>query len=249
MSSPIAARAPPRACMTPADLDPALIASARFLHASGISQAISASCRGNGRGRHRHGRAGRRARLLRHQFPPPPVDGGKGPPGHRGRRRRRPTFSRPRSRMPQALLRPRPTRRRSRRHFLALGARAVVVTLGRDGVFAGHGATGSSTCAGPAGRGGRCHRGGRCLHRRAARANWRAARTLAEAARFANAAAALSTLGYGAIAPLPARAPPSTAALRDRAPIDLDQGPRTVRALEIGAMLSGTRPRHVRSPP
>ena len=27
--------------MTPADLDPALIASARFLHASGISQAIS----------------------------------------------------------------------------------------------------------------------------------------------------------------------------------------------------------------
>ena len=50
---------------------------------------------------------------------------------------------------------------------------------------------------------------------------------LADAARFANAAAALSTLGYGAIAPLPSRAAVEDA-LRLAPPFDLDQGPARV---------------------
>jgi len=49
-------------------------------------------------------------------------------------------------------------------------------------------------------------------------------RPLGEAVRFANAAAALSTLGYGAIAPLPMRAEVESA-IRAAALIDLDQGP------------------------
>ena len=48
-------------------------------------------------------------------------------------------------------------------------------------------------------------------------------RAPAAAVRFANAAAALSTLGYGAIAPLPSR-PAVEAFLRQPAPVDLDQG-------------------------
>ena len=52
-------------------------------------------------------------------------------------------------------------------------------------------------------------------------------RPLGEAVRFANAAAALSTLGYGAIAPLPARAEVD-GALCASALIDLDQGPVAV---------------------
>jgi 2-dehydro-3-deoxygluconokinase len=108
------------------------------------------------------------------------------------------------------------------RHFLALGSGAVIVTLGRAGVFIatqgdslqvpGHEVQAvDATGAGDAFTG--------ALLSELARG-----RTLAEAARFANAAAALSTLGYGAIAPLPSRAAVE-AALRAGSPLDLDQGP------------------------
>lgn len=89
-------------------------------------------------------------------------------------------------------------------HFRGLGAGAVLVTLGRDGVLlAEHGTmqrvagypveTVDATGAGDAFTG-------------AMLAELAAGLPLAAAARFGNAAAALSTLGYGAIAPLPRRA-------------------------------------------
>lgn len=89
-------------------------------------------------------------------------------------------------------------------HYLDLGAQAVVVTLGKDGVYAvtPEGAyrlpphrvdSLDATGAGDAFT-------GALIAERARGANW------ADALRFANAAAALSTTGYGAVAPLPRRA-------------------------------------------
>lgn len=89
-------------------------------------------------------------------------------------------------------------------HFLGLGARHVVVTLGRDGVLlagpeglthvpAFAVAAVDATGAGDAFTG-------------ALLTELAHGRQIAEAARFAVAAAALSTTGYGAIAPLPERA-------------------------------------------
>ena len=88
-------------------------------------------------------------------------------------------------------------------HLLGLGAGAVLVTLGRDGVFlAEPGATqhipGFAVEAVDATGAGDAFTG-------AMLAELAAGRPLAAAARFGNAAAALSTLGYGAIAPLPRR--------------------------------------------
>jgi 2-dehydro-3-deoxygluconokinase len=106
---------------------------------------------------------------------------------------------------------------------MALGSRAVVVTLGREGVFMAspdgsvH-VPGMSVAAVDATGAGDAFTGA-LLSERAR------GRPLREAVRFANAAAALSTLGYGAIAPLPARAAVD-AALRTSAPVDLDQGPK-----------------------
>ena len=89
------------------------------------------------------------------------------------------------------------------RHFLGIGAKAVIVTLGRDGALLataeraesvpGHAVEAvDATGAGDAFTG-------------AFLAELARGRTLGDAARFANAAAALSTLRYGAIAPLPSR--------------------------------------------
>ena len=89
------------------------------------------------------------------------------------------------------------------RHLLGLGAKAVVITLGRDGValvtpgglelVPGRAvAAVDATGAGDAFTG-------------ALLSELSRGQSLAAAARFANAAAALSTLGYGAIAPLPRR--------------------------------------------
>ncbi len=88
-------------------------------------------------------------------------------------------------------------------HYLALGSKAVIVTMGADGLLVGTGekrqalagykvAAVDATGAGDAFTGAllaQCARGA----------------DLFSAARFANAAAALATLGYGAIAPLPRR--------------------------------------------
>ena len=90
------------------------------------------------------------------------------------------------------------------RHCIGLGSKAVVVTLGGDGVLVATAAgsaiipgyrvsTTDATGAGDAFTG-------------ALLAELARGETLFTACRFANAAAALSTLGYGAIAPLPRRA-------------------------------------------
>lgn len=90
------------------------------------------------------------------------------------------------------------------RHFLDLGSKSVVVTLGSGGVLLadangmarmpGHAVDAvDATGAGDAFTG-------------AMLAELAAGRAMADAVKFANAAAALSTLGYGAIAPLPNRA-------------------------------------------
>lgn len=94
-------------------------------------------------------------------------------------------------------------------HFLGLGCEIVVVTLGKAGVHVAQanvkGASGQETIAGfpveavDATGAGDAFTG-------AFLAELVAGRDAAQAARFANAAAALSTLGYGAIQPLPRRA-------------------------------------------
>jgi 2-dehydro-3-deoxygluconokinase len=89
-------------------------------------------------------------------------------------------------------------------HFLGLGSKAVILTLGRDGSYVATPQAASripgfaveavdATGAGDAFTG-------------ALLAELSDGKPLLGAARFANAAAALSTLGYGAIAPLPDRA-------------------------------------------
>jgi 2-dehydro-3-deoxygluconokinase len=105
-------------------------------------------------------------------------------------------------------------------HFLRLGSRAVIVTLGADGVLAavperrerigGHKVQAvDATGAGDAFAG-------------ALLAEISHGRDFFAAARFANAAAALSTTGYGAVKPLPRRADVE-ALLHRAAGIDLDR--------------------------
>ncbi len=90
------------------------------------------------------------------------------------------------------------------RHFIGLGSKAVIVTLGADGILVATAARSAiisgfkidavdATGAGDAFTG-------------ALLAELVRGEELFAACRFANAAAALSTLGYGAIAPLPRRA-------------------------------------------
>lgn len=205
--------------MTPADLDREAIAGTRFLHASGISQAISPSAAETVAAAMAMARAS-------------------------GTRISYDTNFRPRLWTPEAA---RPVIEAAARgadilktsvedceallglgapaaiaeHFLALGAGAVIATLGRDGVFLAT-PQGSehvaglpvnavdATGAGDAFTGAllsECCRG----------------RPLGQAARFANAAAALSTLGFGAIAPLPQRAAVEALLVTGRL-LDLDQG-------------------------
>jgi 2-dehydro-3-deoxygluconokinase len=88
-------------------------------------------------------------------------------------------------------------------HFLALGAGAVILTLGRDGAFVADARQrvripGFTVEAVDATGAGDAFTG-------ALLSELAAGRSLVVAARFANAAAALSTLDYGAIAPLPDR--------------------------------------------
>lgn len=188
--------------MTPRDLDPRMIAGAGFLHASGISQAISETAAETVSAAIAIARAhgvrvsfdtNFRPRLWTAERAWPVIAaaaaaadvlktsaedcqsliGVTGPAGIAAR-------------------------------FHALGARAVIVTLGKDGVFmssAGASQTvpGLPVAAVDATGAGDAFTG-------ALLAELLRGSPLAEAARFANAAAALSTQGYGAIAPLPRRA-------------------------------------------
>ena len=205
--------------MTPADLDASMIASARFLHASGISQAISISAAETVSAAIGMAKASGtavsfdtnfRSRLWTAAAARPVIEAAA----------READILKTSVEDCEALLglgEPAAIAR----HFLALGSAAVIVTLGREGVFLAS-AEGSSHVPG--------HRvaavdatGAGDAFTGALLAELARGRPLAAAAGFANAAAALSTLGYGAIAPLPTRAEVE-AAIGPGGPFDLDQG-------------------------
>ncbi|WP_421692816.1 sugar kinase [Aestuariivirga sp.] len=193
--------------ITPQELDRELIASARFIHASGISLAISANAAETvsaaiaiatqtgvqvsfdtnfrprlwpaSEARPAIMKAAARADILKTSVEDSEALFGLSDP--------------------QAIA----------QHILSLGARAVIVTLGRNGVLLAT-REGTELVAGldvpavDATGAGDAFTG--ALLSELARGQ-----PLAQSTRFANAAAALSTLGYGAIAPLPRRAAVSAA--------------------------------------
>ncbi|WP_373505176.1 sugar kinase [Aestuariivirga sp.] len=187
--------------MTPGDVDASLISSARFLHASGISQAISESAAASITAAIGIARAAGVKVSYDTNFRPRLWTAEQAWPVIRAAAAQADILKT--SAEDSAALFGLSDPRAIARHFLGIGAKAVVVTLGRDGVLLasaertesvpGHAVEAvDATGAGDAFTG-------------ALLAELARGRTLGEAARFANAAAALSTLGYGAIAPLPAR--------------------------------------------
>jgi 2-dehydro-3-deoxygluconokinase len=188
--------------MRPADVPKALIASARYLHVSGISQAISASaleavdhaiCIARSAGVALSYDTNLRTRLWSVEQARPVVD----------RTARQARFLKTSLEDSEALLGFGDPARIAA-HFLGLGCEIVVVTLGKAGVHLAQ-AGGQETIAGfpveavDATGAGDAFTG-------AFLAELVAGRDATKAARFANAAAALSTLDYGAIKPLPRRA-------------------------------------------
>lgn len=187
--------------MTPADVPESIIASAKYLHVSGISQAISKSAAvtvdhaiataGKAKvkisfdtnyrpslwspeiARLAISRAAAKATVLKTSIEDSEALFGLGDPA--------------------AIA----------RHFLAIGSLTVIVTLGAAGVHVATAGTamtlpGCRVAAVDATGAGDAFTG-------ALLAELSGGVDLQEAARFANAAAALSTMGYGAIAPLPRR--------------------------------------------
>lgn len=200
--------------MTPADLDHALIRSARFLHASGISQAISRSAAETVAAAMALARASGVRTSFDTNFRPRLWAAEAARPDIESAARMADILKTSLEDCTALLGLTSPDA--IARHFLALGAGAVILTLGRDGLYlatpegAEHVAgrrveAVDATGAGDAFTG-------------ALLSELCRGRPLREAARFANAAAALSTLGYGAIAPLPVRAAVE-AALRGQQPI------------------------------
>ena len=188
--------------MLPADLDPGLIASARFLHASGISQAISETAAET---------VAAAISMAR--------NAGVGVSFDTNFRSRLWTAEKARPVIEAAAAQADILKTSAEdaaalfgltappdvaRHLLGLGAKAVIITLGREGVVIATAAgreliPGRQVAAVDATGAGDAFTG-------ALLAELSRGVPLTRAARFANAAAALSTLGYGAIAPLPRRA-------------------------------------------
>lgn len=188
--------------MTPAGLDPGLISAARFFHASGISQAISDSAAetvaaaivmARKAGVRVSYDTNFRPRLWPAEKARPVIEAAASTAD----------ILKTSAEDAEALFglsRP----EEIGRHLLGLGAGAVVITLGREGaaVVTREGAEripGRRVAAVDATGAGDAFTG-------ALLAELSRGQALAQAARFANAAAALSTQGYGAIAPLPRRA-------------------------------------------
>lgn len=209
--------------MTPADLKPDLIAAAKFLHASGISQAISGSAAdtvtaaimiARGAGVAVSFDTNFRPRLWSAQQARPVIEAAAASTN----------ILKTSIEDSQALLGlDAPSAIAG--HFLRLGSGAVVVTLGRDGVFLAT-AAGSTHVPGRPVKAVDATGAGDAFTGALLNARARGM-ALEDAARFANAAAALSTLGYGAIAPLPSRAAVEES-LGLAPPFDLDQGPARV---------------------
>lgn len=187
--------------LSPADLPLQIIAQARFLHVSGISQAISAGARETvdaavdsaaQAGVRLSYDTNLRTRLWSAEEARPVVD-----------RTARHAYFLKTSLEDSAALLGLEEPDAIAAYFQGLGCAIVVVTLGKDGVYLAEGASREriagfrveavdATGAGDAFTG-------------AFLAELIAGRNAAEAARFANAAAALSTQGYGAVQPLPRR--------------------------------------------
>ncbi len=188
--------------LTPADLDPLQIASARVLHASGISQAISATAAAT---------VMAAIEIAKSHGTEVSVDTNYRPRLWAAAQARGPIE---RAAAQADILK---TSREDCiallglsepddicRHFRGLGAKAVIVTLGQHGAVLSAAAglvhlPGKKVAAIDATGAGDAFMGALLAER--ARGV-----PLEEAADFANTAAALSTLGYGAIAPLPYRA-------------------------------------------
>ena len=187
--------------MTPAGLDPALIASARFLHASGISQAISETAAETVAAAIAMARKAGVGVSYDTNFRPRLWTAAKARPVVAAAAAQA-DILKTSAEDAEALFGLRQPAEIGR-HLLGLGAGAVVITRGRDGVVlvtrggleelpARRVAAVDATGAGDAFTG-------------ALLAELARGQGLGAAARFANAAAGLSTLGYGAIAPLPRR--------------------------------------------
>ncbi|PZF76731.1 sugar kinase [Aestuariivirga litoralis] len=187
--------------MTPADLDQGLIAAATFLHVSGISQAISRGAAETVAAAIAMARAAGTRVSFDTNFRPRLWSAPEARPLAEAAAAAADVFKT--SAEDAAALFGLTEPAAIARHVLGLGARAVVVTLGRDGVALATAAglerlpgravaTRDATGAGDAFTG-------------ALLAQLALGEELASAARFANVAAALSTQGYGAIAPLPGR--------------------------------------------
>ena len=188
--------------MTPAGLDPALIGQARFLHVSGISQAISESAAATVAAAIATARAAGVGVSFDTNFRPRLWQAARARPVVEAAAARADIVKTSAEDAEALFGLTQPADIGS--HLLGLGAGAVIVTLGQGGValvgregvthVPGHPVRAvDATGAGDAFTG-------------ALLAELARGVTLAAAARFANAAAALSTLGYGAIAPLPSRA-------------------------------------------
>jgi 2-dehydro-3-deoxygluconokinase len=187
--------------MTPADLDAGLIASARFLHASGISQAISASAAATVAAAIAIAKANGVSVSFDTNFRPKlwSAAAARGPIEAAASQADVLKTSAEDCHALIGLTDPAAIAR----HFLSLGAKAVIVTLGVDGVYAATSAgamqvPGRKVAAVDATGAGDAFTG-------ALLAELVRGASLAGATRFANVAAALSTLGYGAIAPLARR--------------------------------------------
>ena len=188
--------------MLPADLDPALIASARFLHASGISQAISETAAETVAAAISMARKAGVGVSFDTNFRSRLWTAEKARPVSEAAAAQADILKT--SAEDAAALFGLTAPPDVARHLLGLGAKAVIITLGREGVAVATAAgleliAGRRVAAVDATGAGDAFTG-------ALLAELSRGVPLARAARFANAAAALSTLGYGAIAPLPRRA-------------------------------------------
>ena len=188
--------------MQPADLDPARIASARLLHASGISQAISDSAAETVAAAIALARKAGVGICYDTNFRPRLWTAAKARPVIEAAAAQADIVKTSAEDAEALFGLTEPAA--IGRHLLGLGARAVVITLGKHGaalvtpagleqVPARQVAAVDATGAGDAFTG-------------ALLAELCRGESLVAAARFANAAAGLSTQGYGAIAPLPRRA-------------------------------------------
>ena len=185
-----------------ADLPVDRIRETKILHLSGISQAISSSAADAVVRRNRHRPRRRSARLLRSEPEAQALAVAPRSGGHpRGDALVRHRAARPRRR---ARLDGLERSRRDRDFYLRLGARLVVLKLGKAGALAANAKArerivARMVAAVDATGAGDCFDG-------AFLAEFVRAADPFAAARFANVAASLSTLGYGAVAPLPRRA-------------------------------------------